>query len=118
MFQLSSLVMNTGHGKFFSISAAMQSNSPSGAGCRCSFDYGDKSQITHSGHFDTGIGMSPDEMDISSMNMRRPKQHDAPVRRNGFGLSISKKLIEGMGGSITVISQTGRGSKFSITLRA
>ena len=66
---------------------------------------------------DTGIGMSPDEMahifdeyaQASSNTTRR-------FGGTGLGLSISRKLVEGMGGTITVSSKTGRGTRFLITL--
>lgn len=66
---------------------------------------------------DTGIGMSSDEMDHIFDEYAQAKSNTTRLfGGTGLGLSISKKLIEGMGGCITVSSQTGRGSKFSIKL--
>ena len=66
---------------------------------------------------DTGIGMSLDEMDhVFNEYAQANSKTTRLFGGTGLGLSISKKLIEGMGGSISVASQVGRGSKFSITL--
>ncbi len=66
---------------------------------------------------DTGIGMAPDE------TLRVFDEYEqatvATTRRyggTGLGLSISKKLIDGMGGTISLASKIGEGSKFSVKL--
>ena len=80
-------------------------------------DYGNKSKSLTLDISDTGIGMSPDEMDHIFDEYAQAKSNTTRLfGGTGLGLSISKKLIEGMGGTITVISQPGRGSKFSISL--
>jgi signal transduction histidine kinase len=41
---------------------------------------------------------------------------DAPTGGAGLGLTISKSIVEGHGGQISVQSQVGRGSTFTFTL--
>ena len=80
-------------------------------------DYDSKAKALMMDIADTGIGLSPGE--ISHIFDEYAQANSNTTRRfggTGLGLSISKKLIEGMGGSISVSSKTGRGSKFSITL--
>jgi signal transduction histidine kinase/CheY-like chemotaxis protein len=66
---------------------------------------------------DTGIGMSAEEMHRVFDEYIQATQ--ATKRRyggTGLGLSISKKLIDSMGGEISVASNIGEGSRFSISL--
>ncbi len=66
---------------------------------------------------DNGIGMGPEEVEkifdkfyqIDSTSTRR-------VGGSGLGLSIVKGIIEGQGGTITVLSEPGKGSTFVFTL--
>ncbi|GHA12172.1 hybrid sensor histidine kinase/response regulator [Oceanisphaera arctica] len=66
---------------------------------------------------DTGIGIMPDQLDrlFSSFT-----QVDASTTRkyggSGLGLSISRHLVQLMGGTIEVTSQPGRGSTFTVSL--
>jgi signal transduction histidine kinase len=66
---------------------------------------------------DTGIGMSPDE---TQRIFEKFTQADASTTRKyggtGLGLTICKKLAERMDGYITVQSQKGEGSVFSLYL--
>jgi signal transduction histidine kinase len=66
---------------------------------------------------DTGIGIRPEDTDMLFEPFR---QVDTGITRqyggSGLGLSICKKIVEAMGGSIRVESEWGKGSCFSFTL--
>ncbi|MCC8190306.1 MAG: response regulator, partial [Planctomycetes bacterium] len=67
---------------------------------------------------DTGIGIDPQRLE----NLFTPfNQGGASVYRRyggtGLGLSISKRLAELMHGDLTVVSEPGKGSTFSFTVR-
>jgi len=67
---------------------------------------------------DTGIGIS-DEQQRTLFNIF--EQVDGSHNRKhggiGLGLALSKRIIEMMGGEITVDSKPGRGSKFTFTCK-
>jgi signal transduction histidine kinase len=66
---------------------------------------------------DTGMGIKPEDME----NLFRPfRQLDTGLTRkhegSGLGLSICKRLIERLGGTIRVESDFGKGSTFRFTV--
>lgn len=66
---------------------------------------------------DTGIGMDPE---TQGRLFRDFSQADASVARKfggtGLGLSIAKRIVDRMGGSLTVVSARGRGSTFRVEI--
>lgn len=66
---------------------------------------------------DTGIGMTPDEQSKLFQRFYRARNTDtAAISGTGLGLWIIRQYAERMGGSITVESQKGHGSRFTVTL--
>ena len=68
---------------------------------------------------DSGIGMTPDQLQL----LFKPfSQADSSTTRmyggTGLGLSITKKFCEMMGGDVTVESEVGKGTSFTIRLPA
>lgn len=72
--------------------------------------------ITFSVH-DTGIGIAPDDQERIFQDFT---QVDSPLQRKargtGLGLPLTRKLADLLGGSVSVSSELGRGSVFSVTL--
>ena len=66
---------------------------------------------------DTGIGITPENQ---AHIFDEFWQLSDPQRSkgSGLGLSISRRLVEAMGGSIAVQSEVGKGSAFTVTLPA
>ncbi|GHS90040.1 hypothetical protein AGMMS49957_14730 [Synergistales bacterium] len=67
---------------------------------------------------DTGVGMCQEDLgklfsDYSQLNTKR----DRNIEGTGLGLAITKKMAELMDGSITVESEYGKGSTFTVRLR-
>ena len=66
---------------------------------------------------DRGIGIVPDETEFIFQRFARGSNaRKTGISGSGFGLYLSKMLIELQGGSISVISTPGEGSTFTITL--
>lgn len=78
---------------------------------------------THDGHVeinvrDTGCGITPENLTRIFEPFFSTKTHtDKPDRRGlGLGLSISRDIIEELGGTITVASEVNAGTTFTIRL--
>jgi len=68
---------------------------------------------------DTGIGIQQADIEklfkpFSQLDTGLTRQYEG----TGLGLSITKKLLDMMGGTISVESEPGRGSVFTVTLPA
>ena len=66
---------------------------------------------------DTGTGIRPEEQDRV---FERFYRGSGSLEREGFGLglAIAKRMVDVMGGEISVSSEEGRGSTFKIRLGA
>jgi len=68
---------------------------------------------------DTGVGMSPEQL---SKLFEEFVQADASIAKNyggtGLGLAITRKLARMMGGDVTVVSEPGKGSVFTVRISA
>lgn len=66
---------------------------------------------------DTGIGMKPDFVKhIFDPFVQERKDARSVYQGTGLGMTIVKKLIEQMGGTITVTSEVDKGSTFILTI--
>lgn len=65
---------------------------------------------------DTGVGISSDDMSHLFQPFNRLNAEHSGIEGTGIGLSISKRIIEMMGGTVEVQSVLGVGSTFCITL--
>jgi signal transduction histidine kinase len=67
---------------------------------------------------DSGIGIAAEDLP----HIFEPFYRSAAVRRaqihgTGLGLALAKQVAESMGGALTVVSEPGRGSTFTLSLR-
>lgn len=62
---------------------------------------------------DTGIGIKPEDIKVIFENFGRVPSNKEGT---GLGLTITKQLAQAMGGTLTVESEYGRGSVFTLTL--
>ncbi|HZU34912.1 MAG TPA: ATP-binding protein [Gemmataceae bacterium] len=65
---------------------------------------------------DTGPGIPADKLPRLFVPFDRLGAEQSGVEGSGLGLTLSKSLVELMGGSLTVASTLGEGSRFSIEL--
>ena len=67
---------------------------------------------------DNGIGMSPEFQKIMFDPFSRADDHRTTrVRGTGLGMTITKSLVDMIGGRIDVQSEPGKGSRFTVTLK-
>ena len=68
---------------------------------------------------DTGIGIAPEkQQQIFASFTQADGSHAREFGGTGLGLAISRRLAEAMGGSLQVDSEPGRGSHFTLNIRA
>lgn len=65
---------------------------------------------------DTGMGISQDKQSEIFTPFFRVETQDASIEGTGIGLTVSRKLISLMNGSIDFVSETGKGSEFWIDI--
>jgi PAS domain S-box-containing protein len=65
---------------------------------------------------DSGMGIAYDQQEAIFSPFTQQKQQSVRYGGTGLGLPICRRLIEMMGGTISVISQVGQGSCFTIQL--
>lgn len=65
---------------------------------------------------DTGVGMSPEFIDVIFSAFSRDENTDGKVEGSGLGMAIVKKFVDMMEGSISIESVVGQGSAFIVDL--
>ena len=66
---------------------------------------------------DRGIGISDSDLPrIFEPFYRSPTVADAQIHGTGLGLALARRMAEAMRGQLTVTSDPGRGSTFTLTL--
>ncbi len=67
---------------------------------------------------DNGYGMSKEYMDnIFDSFSREEDSRTSKIQGTGLGMAITKRLVDLMGGSITVESEKGKGTTFTVVLQ-
>ncbi|MCU1676249.1 MAG: two-component system sensor protein [Frankiales bacterium] len=67
---------------------------------------------------DTGVGIDEADLDRLFVPFDRLGAEQTDVEGTGVGLALSLRLVEAMGGRLTVESTRGRGSAFTVSLAA
>ena len=65
---------------------------------------------------DSGVGIAPENLSRLFVAFDRLGAEQSEVQGTGLGLALSKRLVEAMNGLVTVESQPGKGSAFTLEL--
>jgi len=66
---------------------------------------------------DTGLGIAPEHLDaVFDEFFQVPNRLQPSVKGTGLGLPYARRVTEALGGTLTVASEVGRGSTFTLTL--
>ena len=66
---------------------------------------------------DNGIGMSPEfQQHVFDSFAREQTATKSGIQGTGLGMAITKNIVDMMGGTITLKSEQGKGSEFTVTL--
>ncbi len=66
---------------------------------------------------DSGIGISEEKISAVFDAFRQTHGQSSKYEGTGLGLTISKRLVEAMGGTISVVSKKGEGATFKVHLK-
>jgi signal transduction histidine kinase len=67
---------------------------------------------------DTGVGIGPDALPAIFEPFHRGDQQRSSIDGAGIGLSVTRALVELMGGRVQAASTRGQGSVFTVSLPA
>ena len=82
---------------------------------RCEIDA--SARAVHARVIDTGIGIAAGNLErIFDPFVQVDRRHSRPAEGTGLGLAISRDLARGMGGDLTVESELGKGSTFTLVI--
>ncbi len=65
---------------------------------------------------DTGIGISHEDQKLLFQDFRQVGESTQHIQGTGLGLAITQNLLTLMGGTITLTSESGRGSQFKVCI--
>ena len=87
------------------------------AGTTITFEGSIRDSTLHLAVIDEGIGISSEDQErLFTKFFRAENKATQSEEGTGLGLSITKGIVESHGGTISVESQTGKGTKFSVTI--
>ncbi len=66
---------------------------------------------------DRGQGIAPDRLANLFKPFERLGQENSPIAGTGLGLATARDLVHAMSGTLSVVSEPGQGSTFSVVLR-
>jgi signal transduction histidine kinase/DNA-binding response OmpR family regulator len=84
-------------------------------GGRVDIEAYNKANLIQISVLDTGIGIRPEDHALVFEEFRQVEGSTTAHEGTGLGLAISKRLVEEQGGTISLESQLGKGSKFTIS---